>query len=257
MSKKILVANMSGNVGKTTIAKYLVADMRPGTSMISVESINSAAGATGTGVVELDASRFREIYYKIMKEDSIVVDVGASNIAEFMAEVAKFRSLIPEFDLVLVPVVPTEKQQLDTIATLEWLQKYGVGPEKIRVVFNRFDTGSMAPVEVQYGTLMQYLDDNKRIAWKPAITIATNEVFESLGNLGSTLAELANDRTDFKALRAQAKVDNNVAALDAAIERSMAHDLASHAHSNLVEAHALIFGTGKGAAAPAPAAARK
>ncbi|RYE59805.1 MAG: hypothetical protein EOP20_04185, partial [Hyphomicrobiales bacterium] len=65
---KICVLNLSGNVGKSTLAVHLLAAYSPGARILSVESINASAaqGMQGLDVEELGASRFKEILRELM-----------------------------------------------------------------------------------------------------------------------------------------------------------------------------------------------
>ena len=131
----IALINLSGNVGKSTLAVHLFAAMRPGAKIISVESVNSSDADTiqGIEVEEIEASSFREIFRELMMaEGDVILDVGASNVTRFMAEMKKFKSAVHEIDLIVVPVVPQEKQQRDTISTLEWLAERGFDPKRIQ-----------------------------------------------------------------------------------------------------------------------------
>ena len=130
-----------------------------------------------------------------MLNDELIVDVGASNVAAFMAEMTRFKSAIGEFDLILVPTVPADKQQRDTIATVDWLCKLGVQGARIRVLFNQYAAEDLEPIEVAYAQLTGYaMTDGKGKAGR------------------KTVLELAGDSTDWKELRREAKRSGGCAA---------------------------------------------
>lgn len=242
---KICIINLSGNVGKTTIAVHLLGAFNPAAKIISVESFNATAAndVKSLDVDELAASRFKEIYREIMLNDDVVVDVGVSNVGAFMTEVARFKSSIGEFDLVLVPTVPADKQQKDTNATINWLSSNGITGDKIRVLFNQYDTNKLEPIEQTYAQVIGYLltDGKGKAIYEPYATIAQNEIYEMVKSTGKTIKELASDTTDWKALRTEAKAAKDLDKLDAAMDGQMAHDLALSAQTNLAEVHALLF----------------
>jgi hypothetical protein len=238
MSKKTLVVNTSGNVGKTTLAKHLIAAFQKGATVVSVESVNAESAGDGN-VTEIGASRFRDIYFALKSTENIVVDVGASNIEPFMEEVARFRSTLPEFDLVVVPVIPTEKQGTDTITTISWLLSLKVPANKIRVVFNRFEAKSGQTVETVYPLLTRWLDQGSGVQWKPALVVYRNDIFEMLDDVDASIIELASDRTDFKAARE--KVKGNAEKLSDVIYREMAVDLAGAAKDNLEAVYRALY----------------
>ena len=238
MSHKTLVVNLSGNVGKTTLAKHLIAAFQKGAAVVSVESINAESSGDGN-VTEIGASRFREIYRALMSTDDIIVDVGASNIEAFMEEVARFRSTLPEFDLFVVPVIPTEKQETDTITTITWLLSCKVPANKIRIVFNRFEAKAGESVETVYPLLTRWLDAESGVAWKPALVVYKNDIFDMLDDLESSILELASDKTDFKAARAKVRDDGDK--LHEVIDRQIAVDLAASAKENLEAVYRALY----------------
>lgn len=237
--KKIAVLNLSGNVGKTTLATNLLAANYPAAKVISVDPVNNndALQVDSIQVEELKASQFKQIYHSLMVEDDVILDVGASNVAQFMEELTKFRSAIGELDLIVIPTVPAEKQQKDTIATIEWLHKLGVSSNRIRVIFNQY-TGQ-DPVGDTYAHVIGYSIDKdglNKASWLPHPVVASNEVFEMITPLRRTVREVAEDKTDWVAKRQAAKAEKNIDALELAIEGQMAHDLAVSGLANLEQA---------------------
>ena len=242
---KICVLNLSGNVGKSTLAVHLLGAFAPGAKIVSVESINasSASDVDTLNVEELAASRFREIFREIMFNDEVIVDVGASNVGPFMDEMGRFKSSVGEFDMVLVPTVPADKQQRDTVTTIDWLSRLGVDPAKVRVIFNQYASHGLEPVKMAYALVAGYAatDGKDKAVFEPHAVIATNEVFELAKASRKTIAELAQDTTDWRAARAEAKRAGDLVALERAMSGQMTHDLAVTAQQNLEEVHALLF----------------
>jgi hypothetical protein len=240
---KICVLNLSGNVGKTTLTAHLLGAFRPKAKIISVESINNtdSTDIDSLDVEEFDAKRFRDIYREIMLADDLIVDVGASNVAVFMEELIKYRSAVGEFDLIVVPTVPADKQQKDTIATIEWLNKLGIDGKKIRVVFNQFQGAES--IDRVYAHVMGYsLEDGKSKAlWMPAPVVGANDVYELIKSTRLTMGELATDTTDWRASRNAAKAAGDADALETAMDGQIAHDLGRTAFANLQQAYADLF----------------
>ena len=259
---KICVLNLSGNVGKSTLAVHLLAAYLPGARILSVESINSSAtqGMQGVDVEELGASRFKEILRELMLSDDLIVDVGASNVAAFMTEMKRFKSAVGEFDWVLVPTVPALKQQLDTIATIDWLHELGLEGHKVRVLFNQYRIDSQDPVEVIYSQVLGYAaaDGKGKAVYEPHAVVDHNEVYELAKDSGQLMRELAGNTTDWKAARGDAKRAGDMVALERAMSGQMTHDLATTAHENLLRVHALLFGGLRGyETAPIPSVKRR
>ena len=242
---KICVLNLSGNVGKSTLAVHLLAAFAAGAKIISVESINASNvnDVEALDVEELSASRFKEIFREIMLNDDVIVDVGASNVAAFMTEMTRFKSAVGEFDLVLVPTVPADKQQRDTIATIDWLHKLGIDGQKVRVLFNQYATESLEPIELVYAQVAGYgaTEGKGKAVFEPHAIVMQNEVFELAKSSKKTIMELAQDGTDWKAARGDAKRAGDPVALERAMAGQMTHDLAATAHENLSQVHRMLF----------------
>ena len=75
---KIAVISFSGNVGKTTIARHLLAPRIPGARLVSIESINAGAAANDV----IPGRQFAELQEYLQVADDVVVDIGASNAAD-------------------------------------------------------------------------------------------------------------------------------------------------------------------------------
>lgn len=250
---KICVLNLSGNVGKSTLAVHLLAAYSPGARILSVESINASAADAmqGVDVEEIGASRFKEIFRELMQSEDIIVDVGASNVAAFMTEMKRFKSAVGEFDMVLVPTVPAAKQQLDTIATIGWLHELGLDSQKVRVVFNQYASNTQDPVEIVYAQVVGYAaaDGKGKAVYEPHAVVDHNEAYEFAKEAGQVVRELASSTIDWKAARGEAKRADDMVALERAMSGQMTHDLAVTAHENLARVHAILFAS-QGASEP-------
>ncbi|MBT2304019.1 hypothetical protein J7E70_26630 [Variovorax paradoxus] len=224
---------------------HLLAAFAPTSRIVSVESINASNvnDVDALDVEELSASRFKEIFREIMLNDDVIVDVGASNVAAFMTEMTRFKSAVGEFDLVLVPTVPADKQQRDTVATIGWLHKLGIDGKRVRVLFNQHPSEGLEPVEVTYAQVAGFAatDGKGKAVFEPHAIVAMNEVYELTKSSRKTVMALAQDATDWKAARVEAKRAGDLVALERAMAGQMAHDLAVTAQENLAEVHALLF----------------
>lgn len=245
---KIAVINLSGNVGKTTLATNWLKAYRPEAQYISIELHNASVANEIESVKaeEFASSEFRDIFRRLMSLDDVIIDVGASNVVEFMNQLSRYKSSVGELDLIIVPTVPAEKQQTDTISTIEWLSKLGFPAEKIRVVFNMYNGGEAnLPVGNVYSQVVRYLkDDGKNKAtFEPQIVISESEIFDLVRE--KNIRELAEDKTDWKAKRVEAKAAGDMDAFEAAIEAQADHDLAVTAQESLSIASDLLFGKGK------------
>jgi hypothetical protein len=171
---KIAVLNNSGNVGKTTVARQLLAPRLGNCPIFFVESINEAGTAAKVRGREL-----RQVLVDMALVDHAIVDIGSSNIEAVYAELARMRQAHREFDCYVVPAAPSTKQQRDTINTLSTLLEMGVGADRIRLVFNMLAYG--ARVEHECAELAGFARA-RGIACDAVIR--TNDVFELIGDEG-------------------------------------------------------------------------
>ena len=136
---KIAVMNFSGNVGKTTVAAHLLKPRMQAARIYSIESINAGADASGVEVHKLRGKKFGSLIDSVMVLDEAIIDVGASNVEDFMKMMQQYDGSHEEFDLFVVPTVKEKKVQADTVNTIRALRALNVPANKIRVVFNKLD----------------------------------------------------------------------------------------------------------------------
>ena len=106
-TRKIAVLNFSGNVGKSTLARHLLSPRMPAAGVVSVETIN----ADGAGEQTIRGTDFGQMQEDLQLEAEAIVDVGASNVEQFLALMRQYRGSHEDFDLFLVPTVPDLKQR--------------------------------------------------------------------------------------------------------------------------------------------------
>jgi len=195
---KVAVINFSGNVGKTTVARHLLAPRIAGAEVIAVESINADDGQTQA----LRGRQFGELQEYLQTVDNVVVDIGASNVEDLLALMRKYRGSHEDFDYFVIPTVPALKQQQDTIATLAELARLGIPASKLKLVFNQVEDGT--DISELFDTLLAFIEQNPLTQANTLCSLGANEIYGRVKGTGTSLAELANDETDYKALIAQA-----------------------------------------------------
>jgi MinD-like ATPase involved in chromosome partitioning or flagellar assembly len=191
---KIAVINFSGNVGKTTVARHLLAPRIPGAELIAVESINAEEGQTQS----VRGKQFAHLQEYLHTVDNVVVDIGASNVEDLLDLMHRYSGSHEDFDCFVVPTVPAFKQQKDTIATLVELARIGVPPERLRIVFNQVDAAADVP-EV-FEAMLGFIDRDPIVTVNPACRMTVNEVYQLVKGSDASLTELTRDETDYKAL---------------------------------------------------------
>lgn len=193
---KVAILNYTGTIGKTTMAAHLFSPRMNNASVYAIESINETAEGLGIDVEKMNGDKFRGLFKKMMLEDDAIIDIGASNIEDFMSNMAKFEGSHEEIDVFVVPVTPGVKEQKETIAMLSALAETGIPPEKIRVVFNRVDSD----VEAEFELIFKWYNTCPSFILNKKCAIFENELFDALSIKGFTVSALLADGTDYKSL---------------------------------------------------------
>jgi hypothetical protein len=193
--------NYTGTVGKTTIATHLLSPRMGGASIIAVESINETAAGMGVAVEQMKGDKFRELFQRMVVTEDLIVDVGASNIEDFLEGMSRLDDSHVEFDFFIVPVTNGTKEQRETISMISTLATLGVPPEKILLLFNRVDSS----VEEEFNILLNYVGKNNNATVNTHAAIYENELFDLLAIKKLSIDKLLNDPKDYKSLLREKK----------------------------------------------------
>lgn len=206
---RIAVINMSGGVGKTTLAAYLLRPrMAEDVPFFAVESINRSADDLGVDNVQKFRGRdFGSLYENLMIEDNAIVDVGASNIEAFFDAARRFTGGTQEIDLYLIPTPPDGKYITESIETARKLISLGVAPTQIRFILNRVPREMSDDIKTIYDQLFQFARHQKTTNMVSThLTIFADPLFEDLASVGLSLEDLLSDEHDYRAM-ARAEAD--------------------------------------------------
>lgn len=193
MYLKAAILNNSGNVGKSTICQAMLKPRLEDAEIIKVETINS----DGTNDSKLSAKEFDEVLKRIDDSDCTLIDVGASNIEQFMIQMLEFQGSHELIDFFIVPVTPQDKQQRDSIATINNLLDMGIEEERIKVIFN------MAEKDLDIGKQFAIFLANKtckKIAGSNYSIVYHNNIFTILTKAKLKYDDVYNDDRDFRSL---------------------------------------------------------
>ncbi|MDM0015839.1 StbB family protein [Variovorax sp. J22P168] len=233
---KVAIINFSGNVGKTTVARQLLAPRMDAPEFV-FESIN-AGGDDDLGYAErLKGKEFAHLQKQLIALDSAVIDVGASNIEEVMKQIARFEGSHEDFDFYVVPVTNEKKQKTDTVATIQALAALGVAPTKIRLLFNRVDIESADDLRSDFGALFALHARSKNFTLNTDAAIYENDLFDRLPP-GKSVAAVFADETDYRAQFREAKSESAKAQ---ALEMMLLQRLSKAATKNLDAAFDALF----------------
>jgi MinD-like ATPase involved in chromosome partitioning or flagellar assembly len=193
---KIAVLNYTGTVGKTTIAAHLLAPRMNDAPVFAIESVNQTAEDLGIDVNKMRGDRFRDLFKKLLVLDDAIIDVGASNVEEFLNGMTRFEDSHLEIDCYIVPVTSGSKEQKETISAIDTLANLGIPPEKIRVVFNRVAN----EVGEEFSHVLNYAKKEKNCIADPEAAIYENELFDMLALKKLTIKAALEDTNDYKAM---------------------------------------------------------
>lgn len=189
---KVAVINFSGNVGKSTVARHLLAPRMNSATVVPVESINS----DGTQDEAIKGKQFGELQEALMLLDDAVVDVGASNVEDFVNLMKQYKGSHEDFDYFVIPTVPKNKQMRDTISTIDALADIGVPAKKIRLVFNMLEIDDVP--ERVFAGLFEYHTTSKSFTLRPEAVIHVNDIYGKLKGAEQGIKDILNDPTDYK-----------------------------------------------------------
>ena len=191
---RIATVNYSGSVGKTVTTSHLLAPRIPDAEIIAVESTNESAADLGLAVEQMRGGQFGRLFRKLLMAEAAIVDVGASNIEDFLAELVKYDQAHLEIDYYVLPVVPSGKAQRETIKTVQVLAQMGVPADRVRVLFNRVDSD----VREEFAAIFGYAKQSGHLRANPEAAIFENEVFDLLANKRTTIKEILADPRDYR-----------------------------------------------------------
>ncbi|AZG89308.1 plasmid stability protein StbB (plasmid) [Pseudomonas syringae pv. pisi str. PP1] len=193
---KVVIINYTGTVGKTTIAANLLSPRMDGAPIYAIESINETAENLGLDVEKLRGNKFRELFKRLMLEDQAIIDVGASNVEDFMANLESFEEAHDEIDYYVIPITSGTKEQKETVSMIGTLAAMGIPASKIRLVFNRVKRD----VNTEFSIIISYHDRTQLFWINPQCSIFETELFDALSVKRISLNALMADDTDYKAM---------------------------------------------------------
>jgi DNA-binding transcriptional MerR regulator len=231
---KICVLNFSGNVGKSTIAAHLL-QPRLNAPVFSVESLNVDASSEGLEVARVRGKHYNDLLQRLMKLDHAIVDVGSSNVEDFLKMMQHYADSQEEFDLFVVPVVKDGKQQADTVNTIRALRAIGVPAAKIVVLINKVEADDN--LHAEFAAVFGFCASGEATVPEGAAIFA-NELFAMLKTHQLSIGALNEDTTDYRQRLREAADEEEQ---DAAIHMIAMKRLAKTCNKNLDAAFAALL----------------
>lgn len=189
---RVAILNRSGNVGKTTISRHLLAPRMEGFEDIIYIETNNADEETKSGKV-LRSAQFEKIAHKVMQSVSTIIDVGSSNLEHTLELMRQIEGSHEDLDYILVPTTKLPKQRADTINTIHELVTMGIEPERIKVVYNQ--VGLLENIDEDFSDLI-FAMKRLNIEHNPNAVIYSNNFFPNFLDAGKPLDSLFKPTID-------------------------------------------------------------
>ena len=189
---KIMILNSSGNVGKSTIARELFYPRLKNSLIIEVETVNkSTKDFKDFNVFKFvpDETKIEDFYLKILENENVIVDIGASNLGLFWQKIVDYGGIIDYFDYFIVPALSTDKVMADTVKTINFLLNSGIKKEKLKVIFNLFNVN----VSNEFSPLIS----SKILNFDENLAIKKSPLFQDLGLLKMSIKDVFCEDLDF------------------------------------------------------------
>jgi cellulose biosynthesis protein BcsQ len=233
---KVAVINFSGNVGKSTISAHLLHPYMGSCPIFSVESLNIDTAADGMEVERIRGKKFGDLQEQLLVLDTAIIDIGASNVDDFLKMMAKYHGSHEDFDYFLIPVVKEKKQQADTINTIRSLAGMGIPAKKIKIVFNKLESDDI--VEEEFSAIFGLHHLEKSFTLMPQAVIYYNEVFEKVKIVGKSISAILADSTNY---RQKLRDTDDMQQKELCVKMIAIKRLAISAQHNLNDVFALLF----------------
>jgi len=232
---KVIVINYSGNVGKSTVTRYLLSPRMNNSKVIAIESINS----DGTEDDVMRGKQFTELLELLAPLDDAVVDVGASNAEDFVYMMGKHQGAHEDFNYFVVPAVKGKKQTTDTITTIKSLVALGIPKKKIRVILNRVETDD--DIRDEFSSLFGLEAADNTFVINDQCVIYNNEAFDQCKDMGVPLADIVADQTDYRAQAKAAKDAGDQEEVKRCVNLCLLKMIAITANKNLDQVYKHLF----------------
>lgn len=205
---KIAIISNSGNVGKTIIAREVIAiNMDNDPVLIEIETHNAGNSEFQEYFKQykkFTADQITEFYEELAINDEVIIDVGASNMVKFLQKLQEY-GINNLFDKVVIPVTPDTKQQKDTLKTIVTLIGLGTDATTIFVISNRVN--NIINFDKDFEVLLKASADIGFNFGKDLV-IKDTTIFKDLEKTNKLLKDVIEDSTNYIEL---AKNANTVA----------------------------------------------
>lgn len=227
----IMILNFSGNVGKSTLAKYLFEPRLPNCKVYSVESVNENEHEEEN----IRGNSLGIILDDMVNHDNCLLDIGSSNSETVISLLSKYRNAHEDFDAFVIPVIDKKKVISDSLSTARELIQMGVPADKIIIILNQIDIDT--DIAVSFYELK--MEDGITLSFDEELQIPTHDFFGRIAGTGKDLLDITSDEKDYaKIVRETPK--NDVENLSNAVLMRALQRLAASLNEDFDEAFKLF-----------------
>jgi len=209
----VMILNFSGNVGKSTLTKYLFQPRLNGCKIYSVESINENEHEEEN----LRGNALGAILDDMVNYEHCLLDVGSSNAETVVNLLSKYGNAHEDFDAFVIPAISKKKVINDTISTAEALNQLGVPPEKIIVIMNQIDIDTSVLFEFD---ALKAVNDIL-LTFDEKLQIPTHDFFGRIAGTGKDFLDIITDEKDYGAIVRETSKDDHQALANAVLMRAL------------------------------------
>ncbi len=200
----------TGKSGKSTLANNLFEPRMQNPGVFRIETINES-GLSGAGNKEqkLKGRDIEKLLIALSQTDCAIVDVGASNVEAFFLALGQQPEAHRIFDYFIVPIEANAakvNEFKEAAKTLIMLNKLGIDPARIKVVFNKLSTDSM--VEDEMKRVLNFHKLNPIFSLNTNAVIHDTQAFKALADSKMTYSEMLADNTDYWSLLKNTPIKN-------------------------------------------------
>lgn len=195
---KIILINLSGNTGKTTLSKNMFAPLI-GAKRISIEDTNDDGEAVD---ITISAANFKNLAAEIYMADddmNFVVDIGASNAKAMFKMFDQLSATAALFDAWIIPVTPDTKHS-DALQTAESLENVGISKDKI--AFLPTNVRDISTYESDFSTILAAREFGFFV---PNNAVLQTEAVSMLWREDRNIIDVAKTNPDFAKMKAELK----------------------------------------------------
>lgn len=224
---KIVIMNLSGNTGKTTLARHLFAP-KMNAKRISIEDVNAGDGEAD---VEISSLRFKQLAAELNYADdsaNYVIDIGASNAKLMLNNFDQLSTTTDAIDFWVIPVIQTTKQRIDSLNTVTKLIEIGVDVEKIILLPNKIS--EVETFSEDFSNILAASELGVCVASEPVLA---NDAYEMLKDDPRNIFDVAGTKPDFVERRKALREAGDEAGLMALGKEMVLFDMCKFASKNL------------------------